>query len=311
MSKTVKEAYAKIQESLFESLENAGKWECPWLKSLFAYHNPLSNGGKGHEFTGFVNCAILAITSHIRGWEDPRFVTAAQVRKTLPKKGSGEDPAWWITKDEFNKGTTLFFPRIKETKNEKGEKVKEFTGWGYYRVYSAEQCDKAPKLPSLEGREFDPIAACEEAVAAMPKLPKIVHKGGRACYTPSLDQVTMPPREAFNGNAEYYSTLFHELAHATGHKSRLDRKEAFGNWKGNDKYAREELVAETAAAILCAVHGIEGRTIDNSRAYVATWRERCEEDPKLFNMAMREGLAAAEWIMGRLKKAPIKSEELN
>jgi antirestriction protein ArdC len=284
----IKAAFATIQASLFSALETADKWECPWLKLLFSFHNPLSNAGKGHTFTGFVNCAILAMVCAMRGWTDPRFVTYSQV-----KAGKGKD--WWLDGGELSKSITLFFPRIREDKQTDGTIKRVFIGWGTYGVYSAHQCSKSPALPTLDAGAFQPIEACESTLAAMRGMPAIQHGGADACYIPCIDALRMPPRESFRSSEEYYSTLFHELAHATGHKSRLNREDN----SNRDQYAREELVAETCAAILCAYHGIHGRTIENSRAYVAGWKSRCAEDDQLFSRSMREGLAAAEWILGK------------
>jgi antirestriction protein ArdC len=163
--------------------------------------------------------------------------------------------------------------------------------------------ETAPEMPKGELGEENRISACEATIAAMPNVPTI-KTGGKAAYSPTHDCVEMPPFDTFKSGGEYYSTLFHELAHSTMHKSRLGRD-------GKD-YAREELVAETCAAILCAAHGIEGRTLDNAKAYVAGWRKRCEDEPKLFGQVMNDAMKAAEFIMGRVKSYQKPSgEKLN
>jgi len=275
----LQEAYKKIQDSLFDSLETAGKWECPWMRNLFVFHNPLS----GHEFSGFVNCAILSLESALRGWTDPRFVTASQVRKA---KGD-----WWIKRDEFSRPVHLFRPRIVKSKKD-GEEKTFIAGWLYYSVYNGEQMETAPELVKGDLSNEDRIASCEETIKAMPCAPTI-KTGGKAAYHHHHDYVEIPPFESFNSAGEYYSSLFHELAHSTMDKSRLGRD-------GKD-YAREELVAETCAAILCATHGIEGRVLENAKSYVAGWRKRCTEDPKLFGRVMADAMKAAEFITGRVK----------
>ena len=106
----------------------------------------------------------------------------------------------------------------------------------------------------------------------------------------------MPPRDTFDDSPEYYSALFHECVHATGHASRLNRN-LTGHF-GTSDYAREELVAEMGAAMLCAVAGIECKTLDNSAAYIATWLKRLKTDSKLIVKAASQAQRAAEYMQG-------------
>src|SRR6185295_11583145 len=100
------------------------------------------------------------------------------------------------------------------------------------------------------------------------------------------DFVGMPSAEQFRTSEDYYSVLFHELTHSTGHESRLNRKGVSGSdgeWSafGSTPYAKEELVAEMGAAFLCGQAGIAERTLDNSAAYVASWLQRLKDDHRL------------------------------
>ena len=114
-------------------------------------------------------------------------------------------------------------------------------------------------------KDNDPIAGCEHIVAGMPSPPAIRHGGNRACYWPGIDQISMPKRETFVSSEAYYSTLYHELCHSTGHPDRLNRKTLVaGAPFRSPVYSREELTAEMGAAFLCAQAGIGDPTIDNS-----------------------------------------------
>ena len=97
------------------------------------------------------------------------------------------------------------------------------------------------------------------------------------CYRPSTDSVHMPERRFFTSEEAYFSTLFHELSHSTGHASRLARVSLLEN-KGMDAqgearktYAEEELVAEMGASFLCAHAGIIEAELENSAAYLQGW----------------------------------------
>jgi antirestriction protein ArdC len=112
----------------------------------------------------------------------------------------------------------------------------------------------------------------------------------------------MPKAETFCTAQHYYSVLFHELTHATGHDSRLKRKGVSGSdgeWSsfGSTPYAKEELVAEMGAAFLCGHAGIVERTIENSAAYVASWLERLSDDVRLVVTAAAQAQKASDFIL--------------
>ena len=109
----------------------------------------------------------------------------------------------------------------------------------------------------------------------------------------------MPNTTAFDSMEEYYSTLFHELTHSTGHPTRLNRStlmdaESFGD----ANYSREELIAEMGAAFLCGVTGIENRTINNSAAYLANWLDALKSDSRMVLVAASQAQKAADMILG-------------
>src|SRR4030095_16427188 len=126
----------------------------------------------------------------------------------------------------------------------------------------------------------------------------------RAFYSPSGDFVGMPSAEQFRTGEDYYSVLFHELTHSTGHESRLNRKGVSGSdgeWSafGSQSYSKEELVAEMGAAFLCGQAGIAERTLDNSAAYVAAWLQRLKDDRRLVVHAAAQAQKAADYVLGR------------
>jgi antirestriction protein ArdC len=107
----------------------------------------------------------------------------------------------------------------------------------------------------------------------------------------------MPARSRFVDAPHYYSTLFHELVHSTGHKSRLNR--TFGDHFGDELYSKEELVAEMGAAFLCAVAGIANeRTDRNTTAYIQNWIAKLEEDNRLIVHAAANAQRAVDLILG-------------
>ena len=169
----------------------------------------------------------------------------------------------------------------------------------YYTVFNVEQCDGIASPPTAV-RSFDPIPECERIVRSMPNAPRIEHGGSQAFYRPSTDTITVPPAQVFDSPALYYSTLFHELTHSTGHETRLARKGITDSIMfGSHEYSREELVAEMGAAFLCGTAGIEAGTLQDSTAYLASWIKVLKGDSRLAVTAAAQAQKAADHVLGR------------
>ncbi len=176
----------------------------------------------------------------------------------------------------------------------------------YYTVFNLEQTEGLKALLALPPAR--PIESAEEIVSRMPNPPAF-EQDFQAAYVPSKDTVTMPSRTAFESQAEYYSTLFHELTHSTGHAKRLAR-EGFDTPQkfGSASYSREELIAEMGSAMLCGVAGIEQSTLANSAAYLKSWIARLKADSKLVVSAASAAQKAADYIRGESTKDSPASE---
>ena len=121
----------------------------------------------------------------------------------------------------------------------------------------------------------------------------------RAYYQPGTDSVVVPCRAQFPQCAEFYSTLFHELVHSTGHKSRLDRFSGPGNHSfGGQEYSKEELVAEIGAACLNSICNIETPdSFANSASYIQSWASKLREDRKMIVSAASRAEKAVNLIL--------------
>ncbi len=173
----------------------------------------------------------------------------------------------------------------------------------YYNVFNIEQTNGI-SIPEEPIRTFNPIEECEKIVSAMPNRPEIQHSGNKAFYSPQKDFVNMPLQDSFYSREEYYSTIFHELTHSTGHKSRLSRPGVTNFHQfGDTNYSKEELVAEMGAAFLCAISGIENRTVDNSAAYISSWMKQLQNDHKLLIHAAAQAQRAVDFIVGNMNPA--------
>lgn len=166
-------------------------------------------------------------------------------------------------------------------------------------VFNAEQITGL-NLDPIKVEEFDPIQRAEEIIEYMPSPPSISYGGARAYYKPSADHVKVPVRGSYSPATEFYSTMFHELGHSTGHPSRLNRfgPDAKTAPFGTPEYSREELVAEFTAAYLCQMSGIDN-TLDLSASYLANWSKVLRNDKTMLIAGASRGSAAADYIVGQ------------
>jgi len=277
-------AYEVITETIIEKLEQGTvPWHQPWCSE--AAKNLISK----KEYRG-INVFLLGAA----GYANPYWLTFRQAKQLggHVKKGERSTPVvfWkWLEREQENPDTgeleTYTAPLLR-----------------YYRVFNLEQCEGIPadKVPALENaRDFQSIEEAERVVQEMPQRPIIQHEAAQAFYRPSADVVNMPAPELFTSDEEYYSTLFHELTHATGHESRLkrldtDKLAAFGS----KDYSQEELVAEMGSAFLCGHCGIAERIIDNSAAYIQGWLRRLRNDKRLVVFAAAQAQKAADFVLG-------------
>jgi antirestriction protein ArdC len=168
----------------------------------------------------------------------------------------------------------------------------------HYTVFNLEQIDgiDAPKSETDEPA-FNPIESGEKVIAEMPNRPAIRHGSVQAFYDSRGDIVSMPPRSAFTSSSAYYSTLLHEIGHATGSVKRLARPAIVsGSHFGDGDYSQEELVAEFASAFLCAQIGIENE-IEQSASYLQGWLSALRNDKKMLVQAAGLAQRAADYVL--------------
>jgi antirestriction protein ArdC len=206
------------------------------------------------------------------------------------------------------KGTPIvFYKQLPNRKEEQKatEERKERTPFVlcYYTVFNVEQCDGVT-LPQIDQpetiNEIETDEACEAIVSGWDNRPALHLTGEheyRAYYRPSSDSVHMPARSRFVDAPHYYSTLFHELVHSTGHERRLHRN--FGAGFGDELYSKEELIAETGAAFLSSIAGIANEHTDrNTTAYLQNWISQLQQDNRLIVQAAANAQKAVDLILG-------------
>jgi antirestriction protein ArdC len=281
-------AYEIITSQILTELEKGVvPWRKPW-RTL-----PPANLVSKKPYRG-INIFLLALA----GYGSQYWLTYRQAQALGGNVRRGE------------RGTKIMFWKFHEYETETvhGETENRTSAViRYYTVFNLEQTEGLKALLTLPPAR--PIESAEAIIAGMQNAPSY-QQGFLACYSPSSDTLTMPSPYAFSSRAEYYSTMFHELTHSTGHAKRLAREGFDGPVEfASESYSREELIAEMGSAMLCGVAGIEQNTLANSAAYLKSWITRLKSDSRLVISAASAAQKAADYIRGEsAKDSPVVPE---
>lgn len=198
------------------------------------------------------------------------------------------------------KGQFVVFWTWLEKEDEKTKKMTKIPFLRFYTVFDIKkQCEGLQSKRNDQTFEHDPIEEAEQICKGYKDASPVRFTSGKAFYVPSQDYISVPPLCDYEKPEEYYSVLFHEMMHSTGHEKRLNRSgitevAAFGS----EVYSKEELVAEIGAAMLCGVAGIDNSTLENSAAYIGGWLRRLKDDKRLIVQAAGQAQKAADYMLG-------------
>ena len=277
MSKNI---YEMVTARILEQLEQGIiPWRKPWTGTAGAWSR---STGKPYSL--------------LNQWLMPNgeYATFNQIKKEGGK----------VKKGEHGYPVVFFKPTVIETEDKNGEKVKKTVPLlKYYTVFNiSEQVEGLEVKHSKETveRHHEPLAELETIKTDYLKRSGVEFynlEQDEAYYSPADDSIVLPLVEQFDSIEEYYSTAFHEMAHSTGHSTRLNRLNKLAAF-GSDDYGKEELIAEITAAAVLNEAGIETeKTIKNSAAYVQNWANAIKGDVKLIVHASSKAQKAFEMIM--------------
>ncbi len=277
MSKNV---YDLVTERIIEQLErNIVPWQRPWSGTHSGAYNRVSN--KPYSLINQMLLSRSGAYASYKQWND----LGGHI-----KRGA--------------KSEVVVFWKIQpfEKEQEDGTKViKQIPILKYYNVFHISQVEGVePK--KIELNDLEPITEAEkikESYKDREHINIIETVTNKAFYSPIGDYIQVPCREQYQAIEEFYSTLFHEIVHSTGHKTRLDRLETGNNAHfGSASYSKEELCAELGSAYILNSLGIETpKTFTNSTAYIQGWLKVLKNDNKFIISASSKAEKAVKYIL--------------
>ena len=280
--------YQAIADKLLSLMQSGTvPWRKPW------HTTPYMNAVTGHQYSG-INPLLAEFDILFHGYSNTFFVGFYQAK----------DIGWKIRKGSKATGLSL----CKQVNKEQTDVETEETDTTFYiyrtwlKVFNLDCIDDSESETKIEAviaqysgnpNTSPRIEDAEKLIAA--QNAEVSFGGNRACYSPSLDKIQIPAYESFSDSQSYYATLIHELAHRTGHASRLARN-LLGT-KGSSDYAFEELVADMTSAFVCGMLGIRP-DLENHASYLEGWMEIVRDNNKAFFKAFKLAQAAADLLIG-------------
>ena len=281
----------EVTDSIVRMLEDGvAPWQKPWESAGMPFNPTTDKAYRGG------NAIHLMATGLARGYEDPRWMTYKQAAEN----------GWQVRKGE--KGTHIEFWEVKAKTEEKdGDPARNAADEAskdnhrrlihrVYTVFNAKQIDGVPAFEREQPSAFEAVHSGERILANSGA--KITHdQRDSAFYRPSTDSIHLPPKEAFKDAPGYYGTALHELAHWTGHPSRLNRPTLNESYRFGDlNYAKEELRAELASVFIAAEVGVPHDPA-NHAAYVGSWIKALREDKNEIFRAAHDASAATDFVL--------------
>jgi antirestriction protein ArdC len=291
---------ADIHQTITERfIEHLKRGTVPWQKPWLSVQNLISQ----KPYRG-INSLLLGSTDY----QSPYWATFKQVVDLGGRVKKGE------------KSTPIIYYKILEKRDEVGDLVIRedgiptripFIRWS--NVFNLEQTQGIQASTITATQSISQPLKNAAAIVENAKLCSIYHTGFATLYSPRDDIIRIPAPAAFRSQEDYYHSLYHEMIHASGHLSRLNREGvALAAKFGSEPYCREELIAELGAAFLSNEAGILGQVqFENSSAYLNSWIQKLESDLRLIVSAASQAQRASDFIQGIEQKEPVQECQMS
>lgn len=273
--------YAAVTDRIVSQLEAGTP---PWVQPWSAIGDPVPTNAISRKAYRGVNLLLLSMQQQACGYASNVWLTYRQAQQLGGCVRRGEH------------GVTIVYYDLKSVREGDSEDERRIPLLKLFTVFNTTQVDGLPphlQVPASADPEWRRGELAEDIIKASGA--RIVSGGFRAYFSPLTDRIHLPARAMFSDEPGFYGTVLHELAHWTGHSSRLDRQ--FGKRFGDAAYAVEELVAELAAAFLCAHCRIDGRL--QHASYIASWLEVLGRDKRALFTAAAQAQKAADFLLAQ------------
>ena len=321
---------------MIEKIQNIQQdWKKPWFTPQSAQ---LPRNLSGRQYNGF-NSIVLMMMQEKHGWQTSRYATFDRISAMNYQKDKEGGRVHAVDKDgeklplvSVNKGeksTPVMLTTFTCVNSETKERIKyddykllsederaKYNVYPKLQVYNVFNLDQTnlkearpemyQKFQSSEGmKDFPAIdAMIAKDLYVCPIKPTF---GDDAYYSISKDEIVIPEKKQFTDGEAFYSNLLHEMSHASGSESRLNRLRPASF--GSAEYSREELVAELTAALVSSQHGMTKGIKADSAAYLKSWLDQLHQEPDFIKTVLMDVKKSSSFINQRIDAVQMKLEK--
>lgn len=313
--KIVLEMRNELIKDMLEELKNPKNDTSPWRKGYVKMN--FTNTVSGKDYKG-INRFHLMRSARKHGFSDHRWITYNQMKTA--NEANGEElyileRGSTATKIEFHQWITPEEAKERmERQKAKGVEdemiVKREDGYWVHKYYNVFNAQQFVRFPELEQLSEDVKNAMLDNALENSEAPIHYDQMDKNYYMPAKDEIHLVRKEYWEDKQKLYATALHEMAHSTGHSSRLNR--SIENEFGTKEYALEELKADFASTILFQTYGLEQTEEQkkNSLAYLKHWYKILKEDPNQLVYAIKDAEKAVEYIEEHMMNKELAQEHL-
>ena len=310
-------------------------WKKPWFTPETAQ---LPRNLNGRQYNG-MNCIVLMLMQEKQGWQTSRYATFERIaglnftkdkdgRKAavdgngdrLPRvsinKGEKSTPVMVTTFTCVNTETKehIKYDDYRKLSPEEQKAYHVYPKLQVYNVFNIDQTNMKEARPEMyrkfQGETAEEEQRTAEGMVDFPAMDAMIEKdlyvcpikpmhGDNAYYSISRDEIVVPEKSQFIDGEAFYTNLLHEMSHASGAASRLNRLVPDSTF-GSKEYAREELVAELPAALVSSRYGMSKHIKSDSAAYLKSWLESLHEDPAFIKTTLMDVKRSSSFIGQRI-----------
>lgn len=302
--------------------ELSSNWKKPWISNIHGLQGQPQNinGGK---YNG-INSLALFLLCEARNYSMPVFLTWNQSQELdlRIEKGAKSFPVVYWNMMVVDKETGKNKISIDDYRDLSDEEKKKWNVIPYmktFNVFNVDQTNLKIRKPELYNELLEKFNAKHtvkdiSGMVSNPAIDKMIKDNlwyvpiypknqDKAYYSPSQEIIVVPTKEQFKDGESFYATLLHEMAHSTGHSSRLDRLKPaiFGSYD----YGREELVAELSAAITSSAMGISSTIREENVQYLKGWLQNIREKPDFLFSVLSDANKASQMILDKSEQVEL------
>lgn len=312
MSATIAEQRKELANMLLTTINTDG---AKWQDGILHFNFQNLSTKQGYHGSNWVR---LFCSTLINNYHDPRWATFNQARNMGLSIKKGSTGTRIMVHKTIDRRTNKPVDNKKLDAELAGMSAKEEREFRKKNLYSMSKYHCVFNGSQIEGLEkYNPVAMTEdemkkrndniEQIITQSEAPIYYDGNGKNFYLSTMDEIHLTNREKFYALDNFYTTALHEMAHSTGHKSRLHRD--MDNAFGSEPYAREELVAELASVMIATELGLQPsiKSLTNNAVYVREWSKQIKSDDDFALEAISAASLATDFICNKERRKQLIS----